>query len=113
MCRELTKLHEQVVRGSLGELARQTAWRGEVTLVLGPDEVGRAERSPDVDALDQRIVELLRRGDSIKDVARELGAETGLGRRAVYARAQALRPVAGHVRPAGPTGRGSAKGDLW
>jgi hypothetical protein len=81
--------------------------------VLGPDEVGRAEQSPDVDALDQRIVELLRRGDSTKDVARELGAETGLGRRAVYARAQALRPVAGDVRPAGPTGRGSAKGDLW
>jgi transposase-like protein len=63
--------------------------------------------------LDQRIVERLERGVSTKDIARELGAESGLGRRAVYQRAQALRPAAAGIRPTGPTGRGSAKGDLW
>jgi 16S rRNA (cytidine1402-2'-O)-methyltransferase len=111
VCRELTKLHEQIVRGPLAELGGQTAWRGEVTIVLGPHEPPQAE--PHAETLDRRIVERLRRGDSTKDIARELGAETGLGRRAVYARVQALRPLAGGVRPAGPTGRGSAKGELW
>jgi 16S rRNA (cytidine1402-2'-O)-methyltransferase len=111
VCRELTKLHEQIVRGPLGELGRLAAWRGEVTIVLGPHEPPRAE--PRADTLDQRIVERLERGDSTKDIARELGPESGLGRRAVYQRAQALRPVAAGIRPAGPTGRGSAKGDLW
>jgi 16S rRNA (cytidine1402-2'-O)-methyltransferase len=110
VCRELTKLHEQTVRGPLGDLAQQTAWRGEVTIVLGPHEPPRAE--PCADTLDRRIVERLEHGESTKDIARELGRETGLGRRAVYQRAQALRPAPAGVRPAGPTGHGSAEGDL-
>ena len=46
LCRELTKLHEEVLRASLADLARELgtrpALRGEVTLVVGPGEpVGR------------------------------------------------------------------------
>ena len=39
MCRELTKIHEEVVRGSAAELARRYEGappKGEVVLVLGP-----------------------------------------------------------------------------
>jgi len=39
VCRELTKLHEEVVRGTAGELAKRYAGappKGEVALVLGP-----------------------------------------------------------------------------
>jgi 16S rRNA (cytidine1402-2'-O)-methyltransferase len=39
MCRELTKLHEEVWRGTVGEIAersRAVKPRGEYTLVLGP-----------------------------------------------------------------------------
>src|SRR3954452_4777701 len=49
VCRELTKVHEEVVRGSASELARRYAGappKGEVALVLGPsaggEEPGRA-----------------------------------------------------------------------
>ena len=44
VCRELTKLHEEVARGTLGELARRfrEEVRGEIVVVLGPG--GAAER---------------------------------------------------------------------
>jgi len=48
VCRELTKAHEQVVRGPAAELAQRFAAppKGEVTLVLGPAAAG-SEASPD------------------------------------------------------------------
>jgi 16S rRNA (cytidine1402-2'-O)-methyltransferase len=59
VCRELTKAHEEVVRGSAAELAERYAGgppRGEVVLVIGPasSDVGSAEAA--VDAL-RRLVE--------------------------------------------------------
>jgi 16S rRNA (cytidine1402-2'-O)-methyltransferase len=65
VCRELTKAHEEVVRGSAAELAeryRGEPPRGEVVLVIGPSETGAGSRAgsggvPDgVDAL-ARLVE--------------------------------------------------------
>jgi len=48
VCRELTKLHEEVLRGSAAELAERlsSGARGEVTLVIGPSS--RPEPAPDV-----------------------------------------------------------------
>jgi len=46
VCRELTKIHEEVVRGSAAELAERYAGappKGEVVLVLGPSAADRAE----------------------------------------------------------------------
>lgn len=91
ICRELTKLHEEVVRGTLSELAvRDAAWRGEITLVLG---AGAASSRDAVDdsALDARIAERLAQGASVKDVASELAAWSGRPRREVYARAERLK----------------------
>ena len=89
VCRELTKLHEEVRRGPLAELA---AWaadgvRGEIVVVVGgaPETVVSA-----ADALDevQRRVES---GDRLKDAAREVAAATGLSSRELYAAALAAR----------------------
>jgi 16S rRNA (cytidine1402-2'-O)-methyltransferase len=58
VCRELTKAHEEVVRGSAGELAEryaEEAPRGEVVLVLGPAAVEPAEPTG-LDAV-RRLVE--------------------------------------------------------
>ena len=47
VCRELTKLHEEIVRGTAGELAeryRDEQVRGEVVLVIGPAAAGAADR---------------------------------------------------------------------
>lgn len=93
VCRELTKIHEQVVRGSADELARQFAAgvRGEVTVVVGAGEPAAARAATDpATALEPRIAELLAQGVSPRDVARGLARELGLSRREVYARVQAL-----------------------
>jgi 16S rRNA (cytidine1402-2'-O)-methyltransferase len=60
VCRELTKLHEEVARGSLGELARRFREqpRGEIVVVIGPAADGKpdgADLAFAVDAL-RRLV---------------------------------------------------------
>lgn len=89
VCRELTKLHEQVRRGSLAELA---AWaadgvRGEICLVVG----GAAAEASDPDAALARVQTLAASGTRLKDAAALVAAETGLGRRDLYERALAAR----------------------
>jgi len=89
VARELTKLHEESVRGSLAELAERFAegTRGEVTLVVEGAPPAEAPRAAD---LDGEIRVRLARGESPRDVAAAL-ARPGLPRREVYARVQALR----------------------
>ena len=89
VARELTKLHEEFVRGDLRELAERFAdgARGEVTIVV---EGGAEPPVPDVETLDEEIRERLGRGESPRDVAAAL-ARPGLPRRDVYARVNALR----------------------
>lgn len=90
VARELTKLHEEVVRGTLAELAARFAGevRGEVTIVVG----GAAGERPIVsDAeLDGRIRALRAEGLATRAVAERLAVETGLPRRELYQRALAL-----------------------
>lgn len=92
VCRELTKLHEEVVRGSATELARRFAegTRGEITVVVAAGEARAPEPEADPEAaLAARIGELLAAGTSPRDAARTLARELGLPRREVYARIQA------------------------
>ncbi len=83
--RELTKLHEEVRRGSLSELAElyAEAPRGEITLVIE----GAPKRSEPVDeaALVRQARALLAEGERTKHVARELAAAHGLPMREMYA----------------------------
>ena len=90
VARELTKLHEDVRRGTLDKLAEEyadeEAPRGEIVIV-----VGGVERRPPIadDALDRELAELLAKL-SVKDAAAAVAAKHGLPRRQVYARALAL-----------------------
>jgi 16S rRNA (cytidine1402-2'-O)-methyltransferase len=87
--RELTKLHEEVVHGSLAELAeRDITPKGEVTVVVSGAEGGAAEEGPDIDAL---VSERLGAGDTPRTVADDVAALTGRSRREVYARVLELR----------------------
>ncbi len=59
VCRELTKLHEEIVRGTARELADRYAAeqvRGEVVLVIGPAAAGAADRAAAIEAV-RRLVE--------------------------------------------------------
>jgi 16S rRNA (cytidine1402-2'-O)-methyltransferase len=91
VARELTKLHEEVVRGSLGELAEgfDGGVRGEVTIVVGG--ASAAEGARDVADLDDAIRERIAAGRSSREIAAELARDAGLSRREVYARVVALR----------------------
>jgi 16S rRNA (cytidine1402-2'-O)-methyltransferase len=94
VARELTKLHEEVRRGALDQLAAEYALeeapRGEIVIVIG-----QAEARPAIaaDALDREISELLAKL-SVKDAAAAVAAKHGLPRRQVYARALALAGAA-------------------
>jgi 16S rRNA (cytidine1402-2'-O)-methyltransferase len=91
VCRELTKLHEEVVRGSAKELAARYAegTRGEITVVVGAGEAGSKSEVKEV-PIEPRIVELLAQGVSARDVARQLARETGKARRELYAWVRAV-----------------------
>ncbi len=84
VCRELTKLHEEVVRGTLAELAERflSPTRGEVTIVVQGAGDATAEEDTDPHELAR---ELLERGMRTKDAARELAARLGRSNRDAYA----------------------------
>ena len=90
--RELTKLHEEQLRGRLSELrARVEAGepvRGEVTIVVAGAAAADAVAP---DTLDAAIREALASGESIRDVSAAIAVRFGLSRREVYRRALALR----------------------
>jgi 16S rRNA (cytidine1402-2'-O)-methyltransferase len=99
VARELTKLHEEVVRGPLGTMAADfsaSPRRGEHTLVVaGFDEASAPP--PEVD-LESAVRALLAQGLGPKDVAARVAAQTGLARRRIY---QLALSVARTDRPRG------------
>jgi 16S rRNA (cytidine1402-2'-O)-methyltransferase len=93
VCRELTKLHEEVRRGPLGELAEWAAGgvRGEICIVVG----GAGTPPPaDADEATTRVLELATSGTRLKDAATIVAAETGLGKRELYEAALERRAAA-------------------
>ncbi len=83
VCRELTKLHEEVVRGSAAELAARYAKqppRGEVTLVLGAAPRRSAELGPAVEA----VRELVGAGARPRAAASAVARLTGLAANELY-----------------------------
>jgi len=88
IAREVTKLHEEFLRGRLSELAasleRQPA-RGEITLLLGPPEAPAVGQADSAQNLAERVEELIRQAKLDRKEALKLAArERGLTRRAAY-----------------------------
>jgi 16S rRNA (cytidine1402-2'-O)-methyltransferase len=94
VCRELTKLHEQILRGPLDELVGAVEHgtiplRGEVVIVIGPSGATTAELSRDearealVDGRAQ-VDALVSAGLARSEAARRVATATGLSRRALY-----------------------------
>ncbi len=88
LCRELTKLHEEIRRGDLKALAAHYAGdaetRGEFVIVVAPPE--RLAEAIDIDTLLRDALGRL----SVKEAVAEIAAVTGQPRREVYQRALAL-----------------------
>lgn len=90
VCRELTKLHEQVNRGTLADLAAQSdtlETRGEFVLLVGPPAKD-AERMS-ANALDELLLASLAQ-HSVKDAVAHAVTMSGRPKREVYARALEL-----------------------
>ena len=91
LCRELTKMYEEVRRGTLRELAESAAGlRGEITLVIAAADPSERAPATEPEALDASIVERLAAGDSPRSVVDALGDTPGLSRRALYRRVTEL-----------------------
>jgi 16S rRNA (cytidine1402-2'-O)-methyltransferase len=84
VCRELTKLHEEVLRGTLGSLARdQVAGddpRGEIVIVFEGTPAARA----DDDAVDRAVAVALSDGATTRDAASAVASRLGVSRRRAY-----------------------------
>ena len=89
VARELTKLHEELRRGSLAELAEWAGAgvKGEVVVVVAGAE---APAEFDDDALVERLRAVLADGSSRRDAIDRVAAETGVRRSRVYDLALAL-----------------------
>ncbi len=90
ICRELTKLHEDVVRGPLVTLAANAAeleTRGEFVLVIGPPAAHAQTMDPE--QLDD-VLRAALAGGSVKDAVAHAVDVSGRPRREVYARALEL-----------------------
>lgn len=94
VCRELTKLHEEIWRGTLAQAHR--AWsarqpRGEFTLVVGgappPPEWDEAQ-------VEQALAQALSTGLTPKDAVKQVTAQSGWPKRKVYALAQRVKKSA-------------------
>jgi 16S rRNA (cytidine1402-2'-O)-methyltransferase len=90
ICRELTKLHEEIRRGDVAELAHAYAegaeTRGEFVVVVGPPDGVVGVDSPDVDLMLRRALAI----GSVRTAVEAVAAATGQKRRLVYQRALAL-----------------------
>lgn len=89
LCRELTKLHEETRRTTLGEAAdyyRENDPKGEYVLVVA----GRPPRETAALTVEEAVEQVLRlvgQGARLKDAAREVAEHTGLSKNELYAAA--------------------------
>jgi 16S rRNA (cytidine1402-2'-O)-methyltransferase len=86
LCRELTKLHEDVRRGTLAELRAgvEDGVRGELTLVIAGAEPQDPPTLADTDAVAE-VAARVAEGTSTRDAVAEVAAELGVRRRDLYA----------------------------
>ena len=82
VCRELTKLHEEVKRGTAAELAEYFAEgaRGEICLVVE----GAARATSDLPTGVAQVLALVAGGLRLKEAASEVAEQTGLSKRGLY-----------------------------
>ena len=95
VCRELTKMHEQTIRGTVAEVRRELSdpARGEITVVIEGRPTDAPVEDVDVGAL---VIEWKREGLSTKEMTQRLQRDLGWKRNTAYqAILDALKPQQG------------------
>ena len=94
VARELTKVHEEFVRGAASEvraeLAARDAIKGEITLLIGK----AIEPAPDTTPIEDAVADLVRAGTPRMDAIKQVARNRGLSKRDVYERCL-KRPLPG------------------
>jgi 16S rRNA (cytidine1402-2'-O)-methyltransferase len=92
VARELTKLHEEIARGTLPDLAVRFAdgARGEVTLIVEGSAPGGAQ-APAEEPLEAELARRIAAGEGPSTIAREVARARGLKRAEVYAAVEQLK----------------------
>jgi 16S rRNA (cytidine1402-2'-O)-methyltransferase len=82
ICRQLTKLHEEVFRGTVRQAREHfTEPRGEFTLVIEGKKEDRPQLTPDIE---RQLESLQMSGAAAKEAIARVALETGLSRRELY-----------------------------
>lgn len=89
--RELTKLHEEVRRGTLAELAEwaeSERIRGEIVIIV---ESAQAPETPEAQDVVQLVLDRVAAGERLKAACAAVAAETGTSKRELYEATLAAR----------------------
>jgi 16S rRNA (cytidine1402-2'-O)-methyltransferase len=91
VCRELTKLHEEVVRGGLAEICSEFTARerirGEIVVVVAPPDEAAAAGDEEIERILRSALDKL----SVKEAAHAVAYITGASRKDIYSRALRIR----------------------
>lgn len=90
LCRELTKMHEEIVRGTIGEIVdrvRRQPVKGEIVLVVG----GAEQVAGDVNVAAAIVLERVASGDTVRSATDAVAVERSVPRRALYDRVLEMR----------------------
>jgi len=83
VCRELTKIHEEVFRGTISQAIEHfTQPRGEFTLVI--EGKGEKEKPQLTEAIERQLHSLRQSGVTAKEAIARVAGETGLSKRELY-----------------------------
>ncbi|MEZ4546975.1 MAG: 16S rRNA (cytidine(1402)-2'-O)-methyltransferase [Thermodesulfobacteriota bacterium] len=87
--REITKLYEETIRGSISEVQKRLeekgSVKGEIALVV--EGAGKKSAAPDAEAVDGLLEAYLEEGLSLKDAVKRASEETGASKSSTYKRA--------------------------
>ena len=91
VARELTKMHEEVRRGTLPELAEwaQEGIRGEITVVI--EGASHEDQAVSVESLVPRVEQAVDAGERMKSAAKRIANESGVSSRDLYEACLAMR----------------------
>ncbi|MEW6033503.1 MAG: 16S rRNA (cytidine(1402)-2'-O)-methyltransferase [Chloroflexota bacterium] len=95
VCREMTKVHEEVFRGTVsGALQHFTEPRGEFTLVIEGAPTGEGHGQCAGIELEQEVLGLCRQGMRLKEAVEQVAVRAGVSKRVLYQRCKGKPGVA-------------------
>lgn len=86
LCREISKLHEEQVRGRLSELVKEDSFilKGEFVVVLNASETSETPGALDPEVLKEQILEMQQKGMGTRDIAAAIAELHSLSRKEAY-----------------------------